>query len=232
MSASASRTRERLALGVEHFGVAGVDRHARADGRLRQVHRCDVAVLEVGERVGQLGLERGDELAARGGGRIRGARAADEDDAGGEGVGADAIDCELLSSVRIGQVPLMAKPARITASRKVSQPVLAVPSSLVALRLLEGVVDGDRKGRVRLLGEAVHRLRHAVEEECFRLLLAAMAVRRGDQLLGLGHGERGEEIGEDRLQRAAQPDVEEVREVSVTDVVVVGRIGRDDSCPR
>ena len=33
------------------------------------------------------------------------------------------------SSVRIGQVPLMAKPARITASRKVSQPVLAVPSS-------------------------------------------------------------------------------------------------------
>ena len=57
------------------------------------------------------------------------ARAADEDDAGGEGVGADADACGLLSSVRIGQVPLMAKPARITASRKVSQPVLAVPSS-------------------------------------------------------------------------------------------------------
>ena len=35
----------------------------------------------------------------------------------------------LLSSVRIGQVPLIAKPARITASRNVSQPVLAVPSS-------------------------------------------------------------------------------------------------------
>ena len=81
---------ERLALGVEHLGVAGVDRHARADGRLRQVHRRDVAALQVGERHGQLGLERGDELAARGGGRIGGARAADEDDAGGEGVGADA----------------------------------------------------------------------------------------------------------------------------------------------
>ena len=86
MSASASRTRERLALGVEHLGVAGVDRHARADGRLRQVDRRDVAALEVGERHGQLGLERGDELAARGGGRVGGARAADEDDAGGEGV--------------------------------------------------------------------------------------------------------------------------------------------------
>ena len=44
----------------------------------------------------QLGLERGDELAARGGGRIGGARAADEDDAGGEGVGADADRMRLL----------------------------------------------------------------------------------------------------------------------------------------
>jgi hypothetical protein len=33
-------------------------------------------------------------------------------------------------SVRIGQVPLTAKPARITASRNVSQPVLAVPASV------------------------------------------------------------------------------------------------------
>ena len=84
---------ERLALGVEHLGVAGVDRHARADGRLRQVHRRDVAALQVGERHGQLGLERGDELAARGGGRIGGARAADEDDAGGEGVGVRCRSC-------------------------------------------------------------------------------------------------------------------------------------------
>jgi hypothetical protein len=41
---------ERLALGVEHFGVAGVNRHAWADGRLRQVHRRDVAALQVRER--------------------------------------------------------------------------------------------------------------------------------------------------------------------------------------
>ena len=98
----------------------------------------------------------------------------------------------------------------------------------VALGLLEGVVDGDREGRVRLLGEAVHRLRHAVEEECLRLLLAAVTVGRSDQLLGLGYGERGEEVGEDGLQRAAQPDVEEVGEVGVADVVVVGRVGGDD----
>ena len=35
-----------------------------------------------------------------------------------------------VRSVRIGQVPVIAKPDRITASRKVSQPVLAVPLSL------------------------------------------------------------------------------------------------------
>ena len=81
------------------------------------------------------------------------------------------------------------------------------------------------KGRVRLLGEPVHRLRHAVEEERLRLLLAAVAVGRGHQFLGLGHGERGEEVGEDGLQRAAQPDVKEVRQVGVADVVVVGRVG-------
>ena len=51
--------RERLARGVEHLGVAGVDRHARADGRLRQVHRRDVAALEMDQRDRQLGLERG-----------------------------------------------------------------------------------------------------------------------------------------------------------------------------
>ena len=32
-------------------------------------------------------------------------------------------------SVRIGQVPVIANPERITASRNVSQPVLAIPES-------------------------------------------------------------------------------------------------------
>ena len=62
--------------------------------------------------------------------------------------------------------------------------------------------------------------------------LLAVSVGRGHQLLGLGHGERGEEVREDGLQRAAQPDVEEVRQVGVADVVVVRRIGGDDSIAR
>jgi hypothetical protein len=120
--------RKRLAFGVEHLGVAGIDRHAGADGGLGQVHRRDVAALQVGEGLRQLGLERGDEFAAGGGGGVGGALAADEDDAGGEGVGAEPI-MRLPSSVRIGQVPLWRKPASMTAARKVSQPVLVVPSA-------------------------------------------------------------------------------------------------------
>jgi hypothetical protein len=60
----------------------------------------------------------------------------------------------LLSSVRMGQVPVMENPARITASRKVSHPVLPCLAVPLAFRLLEGVVDGNRKGRVGLLGQA------------------------------------------------------------------------------
>ena len=38
----------------------------------------------------------------------------------------------LLFSVRTGQVPVTEKPAPITAARKVSQPVLEVPESMVS----------------------------------------------------------------------------------------------------
>ena len=62
----------------------------------------------------------------------------------------------------------------------------------LALRLLESVVDSDGEGRMCLLGEAVHRLRHSIEKECFRFLLAAVTIGCSDQLLGLGHRERSE----------------------------------------
>jgi hypothetical protein len=81
---------------------------------------------------------------------------------------------------------------------------------------------------VGLLRQAVHGLRHAVEEELLGLFLAAVAVRCGDQLFGLRNRERGEEVGKDGPQRPTQPDVEEVRQVGVADVVVVGRVGGDE----
>ena len=119
--------RDRLALGVEHLGVAGIDRHAGADGRLRQVHRGDVAGLQMRQRLRQFGLERGDELAASGGGsgkeRWRQTRTMLEARAL-----VTLVPIIRHRSVRTGQVPLIAKPASITAPRKVSHPVLVVPS--------------------------------------------------------------------------------------------------------
>ena len=163
-------------------------------------------------------------------GAFDGARAADEDDAGGEGVGVDASTCGFaLGSHRPG-----AADGEASADHRVEEGLPAGAGGAfgaVALGLLEGIIDSDREGRVRLLGEAVHRLGHAVEEERLGLLLAAMAVGSGDQLLGLGHSERGEEVGEDGPQRAAQPDIEEVRQVGVGDVVVVGRVGGDKFFP-
>ena len=164
MSASASRTRRALALGVEHPGITSIDRHAGADGRLCQVHWRDVAALEVGERVGQFGLERVEELAAGGGGRVSGARAADEDDAGGEGVGVHSSHS--IAEFRPHRPCTADGEAR--ADHRVEE---GLPSGAggafgaLALRLLEGVIDGDREGRMRLLGQAVHRLGHAVRKK-------------------------------------------------------------------
>ena len=79
-----------ISLGVEHLGVAGVDRHAGADGCLGEIDRGDVSGLQVREGGGKFGLQGGDELAAGGQGRLLQALAADQDYAGGEGVGVQA----------------------------------------------------------------------------------------------------------------------------------------------
>jgi hypothetical protein len=94
--------------------------------------------------------------------------------------------------------------------------------------LLEGVVDGDRKGRVRLRARLCMAAVMPSRKNTSACLLAAVAVGRGNQFFGLGHGQRGVQLGEDRPQAAAQPDVEEVGQVGVADVVVVRRVGGND----
>ena len=72
-----------------------------------------------------------------------------------------------------------------------------------ALRLLEGVVDGDGESKVGLCRETLHRHRHSIKEERLRLLLAAVPVGSSYKFLGLGYCQGGEEVWEDRTQRAA-----------------------------
>ena len=83
-----------------------------------------------------------------------------------------------------------------------------------------------------LLGEPVYRPGHAAEKESLCFLLATVPPGRGNQLLRLGHGDRREEIRKRGLQRSAQPDVEEVRQVGIADVVVIRWVGGDDFVAR
>ena len=67
-------------------------------------------------------------------------------------------------------------------------------------------------------------------KELLRLLLVATeSVRGGHQFLCLGCQEGAEEGRVDPRERVAEPDVEEVGEVGVADVVVVGRVGARSS---
>ena len=100
--------RNGLAFGVEHLGVARVDGHARTDGGLREIDRRDVACLEMAQRDGQFGLQCGNELTASS------SRARLRHVSGRRGrcwrrahsaTPSKPADC----SVRIGQVPLIAK---------------------------------------------------------------------------------------------------------------------------
>ena len=79
-----------------------------------------------------------------------------------------------------------------------------------------------------MLGDAHggKRLPQAVLEEMLGFGLAATeAIRRGNQFLRLWHQHCTEQSGIDGTECSADPDVEKVREVSITDVVVVGWIG-------
>ena len=103
----------------------------------------------------------------------------------------------LLYSVRTGQVPVTEKP---DLDHGVQEGLPAgAGSALVPFRLglLEGVVDGDRERLGVLLGEAAHRRRHSAEKKSLCFFLVLMPVRSGNQFLGLGDGERGEEVGKD-----------------------------------
>ena len=121
----------------------------------------------------------------------------------------------------------MAKPARITASRKVSQPVLVVPVVAIALGLLERIVDGDRKGRMRLLGKAVHRLGHAIEEESLCFFLTAVAIGCSNQFLGLGHSKSAKDQGKETSVSGEARHRKNLK-IRIADIVVVRRISRNN----
>ena len=75
-----------LAVGFQHALVAAEHANAGADGGLRQVHRGNVGGLQLFQRRAHFPVEGIDELAAGGAARGFVALAANEDDAGCEGI--------------------------------------------------------------------------------------------------------------------------------------------------
>jgi transposase-like protein len=67
----------------------------------------------------------------------------------------------------------------------------------------------------------VHRLRHALEEKGLSLLLATMSVARSNQFFRLGHSQCLEDVRKGGLQRTTQPNVKEIGEICIGDVIVI-----------
>ena len=97
----------------------------------------------------------------------------------------------------------------------------ALPARLL---LLVRVVHGHRHVRVGAVAYPVEDGVEAVHEELGGVLLPVVAVGVRHELLGLRREHGGDHRGMDVQQAAPQPHVEEVGEVGVTDIVVIGRI--------
>src|SRR5207249_4495828 len=70
----------------------------------------------------------------------------------------------------------------------------------IALSLLEGIVNGDWKCRMPLLGKLAYGPGHPVHEKHLGLLFATMPVGRNDKLFRFRNCEGSEKLRERRLQ--------------------------------
>src|SRR2546428_2561080 len=140
----------------------------------------------MGKRVGKRGLECSEELAPRSGRRVCGARAADKDDAGGEGA---ALRLEIARILRSHRPSTADVEASLNNCVKEGFPTRAGRAChTFSLRLLKSIINGDREAWMDLLGEAVHCPIHAVHEEGSCRILVLMAVGKKGPLLLLLDG--------------------------------------------
>jgi hypothetical protein len=196
------------------------DRSTGATGRIRARRRGHGV-----QRLGQHRVQFADEVAAGNGGASAGRVAADQDDAGGQGVGAGTNHA--VAQLCAHRPSAVNSEAGAQHGRQEGLPAgswRCLPR--LGVGLLEGVVDRDRKGRMCLLGQVVHGRGHAVQKEGFGL-----PCRRGGRAWppaprpwARPPWRTGREDG---LQALAQPDIEEIGQIGVSDVVVVRRISRN-----
>jgi hypothetical protein len=114
-------------------------------------------------------------MNSRGGWRIDPARTADEDNAGGKGVGTHRD----LASFHLGADGPSAAESEASLNHCIEErlPTCAnVTCITLAFRLLKGIIDSNREDWMCLLRKPVHGLCHPVEEKGFGPLFAAVAI--------------------------------------------------------
>ena len=237
MSASAVRTVMLWPLLSSTRGVAREDGHAGADGGLGEVHWRDVALLQVAQRGRQLALEFGHELTARSLRRVIGPGAAGEHDVRGKRVGPHRAHPPLLRRPhRPGGGDLKAAghegfEHRLPAGSQVH--AISVCLGLIGWRgllvlLLEGIIDRQRETRLELLPQVCEDPPEALLEMSFcSIFVTIEPVCVCCQLGYLWDQDGGKQIGVDRDDIPPQPNVEEVGNCRVWNVVVVGRVCAD-----
>ena len=152
----------------------------------------------------------------------RGRRA--EDDGGGERVGtARDHPVAQLAAVRPGRGD---RPTAADHALEERLPARGGRALRIGVRLLEGVPDRDREVRRCASCRALRRtpVRKPSSKNCFAPSLPSWRYGLATSSSALGTSIVREELRMDAAQRPAEPHVEEVREVGVADVVVVGRV--------
>ena len=96
----------------------------------------------------------------------------------------------------------------------------------VVVRLLVCVIDRDRKfGRCRVVN-VFERDEHVALEENPRGIPSALSSRRRDQFRLLRRAHLQHQLRVNAFERASHPHIKKIREIGISDVVVVRRIGR------
>ena len=105
--------------------------------------------------------------------------------------------------------------------------------SFVRVTLFIGIVDGHRHILAGILIDLLAGVQHTILKEvpCF-FGTALKAVGRCHQFFRLGHQHGTEQFGVSFFEGLPHPDVEEIGQVCIADVVIIGRIGGHHNIPQ
>ena len=208
--------------------IPRIDLHTRTNRRLRQIHRRYVPLPRHPiQRPRQLRLQRIQELPPRRYTRILRTRTTNQHNRGGKGVGNQSVrSCSHFGTHRPRANDLK---SGVHEGRQHRVPPCGRHSIALLLPLLVCVEDGRGKLRGTTLSNQAQAIPHQpLESLPCALPFLVVEPRRDYHLFLNGDENASEQVGVDAAQQRAQPHVEVVGELCVTDVVVVRWVGNDD----